>query len=240
MCSLKDNTYSPSDKNSLKDNTYSPSDKNSLKDNTYSPSDKPLLVLDLDETLVYTTQLNSTKIEEDIVDNFVAQFDDEIYVIKKRPHLDEFLEEAKKYFKISIWTAGEEEYANTVVSEIFDDIELEFVYSRKNCKIEIDLETKQIKKIRKPISTIMSENKYFNEKNILIVDDNPTIFEDNSGNALCIPSWKGDRNDKMLPTLISIIKEIAKLNDIRKYGDVLLKKSMAKKIESRKIELKKV
>lgn len=59
-----------------------------------------LLILDLDETLIHATA-EKLSIQEDFL------FDK--YFVYKRPHLDWFLSEISKHFKVGIWSSASDE-----------------------------------------------------------------------------------------------------------------------------------
>lgn len=92
-----------------------------------------LLVLDLDETLIYASeeQLSSP------ADFIVGQ-----YKVYKRPHLYEFLEFAFSNFKVGIWTSSSELYALQVIENfIEDDRSLEFIWCRDRCTKRFDIDS---------------------------------------------------------------------------------------------------
>ena len=68
---------------------------------------KPLLILDIDETLIHT---------ENVPDEYAAQYDYDFkfngrgkseFYTKKRPYLEQFLDYAFENFDVAIWTAAE-------------------------------------------------------------------------------------------------------------------------------------
>ncbi len=69
--------------------------------------DRPLLILDLDETLVYATKKSA-----DVGHDFRVLD----YYVRKRPHLDEFLERIFDWFEVAVWTSAGGIYAAEVVS----------------------------------------------------------------------------------------------------------------------------
>src|SRR5687768_9055484 len=84
-----------------------------------------LLILDLDETLVYGTEE-----KPDIKEDFT--FDK--YWVYKRPHLERFLTSIVQHFKIGIWSSAGDEYVIEVVKKIRpDDVQFEIVWARSRC-----------------------------------------------------------------------------------------------------------
>lgn len=70
-----------------------------------------LLVLDLDETLIYATE-ERLEAEPDFA---VGQ-----YYVYKRPFLKEFLEFCFDNFEVAIWTSSTRNYAEGIVKNIVD------------------------------------------------------------------------------------------------------------------------
>lgn len=178
-----------------------------------------LLILDLDGTLIYTELLNIHN-ENTTLDTFIIKDDNENrYLVKERPFLRKFIHEANKLYNLGVWTASKKCYADAIISNIFDGITLEIQYSENHCKKQID-QKNNIAHIIKPISKILDVDKTYNPKNVLVVDDNVTTFSENPNNAIHIDSWKGEDDDNTLSVLIHAIKMAAKLDDVRKIGEV--------------------
>ena len=71
---------------------------------------RPLLILDLDETLLWATP------NEPPTHDFRAFH----YYVTKRPHLDVFLASAFDWFDVAVWTSSGEHYAEAVVDRLLD------------------------------------------------------------------------------------------------------------------------
>jgi TFIIF-interacting CTD phosphatase-like protein len=82
---------------------------------------KKLLILDLDETLVYATETALAR---------QPDFSIYSYAVYKRPYLNFFLKTCLDWFNVAIWTSSGSEYATVVVAAIFEDPQsLDFVWS---------------------------------------------------------------------------------------------------------------
>src|SRR5687767_7406918 len=91
-----------------------------------------LLILDLDETLIYATE-EKLEFEEDFI------FDK--YFVYKRPGLDNFLSRISEHFKIGIWSSAGDEYVAEIVKKLKpDDVDFEIIWSRSKCTPRRDLE----------------------------------------------------------------------------------------------------
>ena len=191
-----------------------------------------LLIFDLDNTLIYSEILDASNIDTTLDTFLVKDEDVTLILIKERPFLRRLIKEAAKYFHIGVWTASEGYYADAIISNLFDGIDLKVRYLRDKCHITLSPDGKSITKIKKPISKIAAENKSFDRTNILVLDDNPATFEDNPENAIQVRSWTGQENDITLFQLIDVIREAALLDDVRKIGQVMLDKVAKQKINS--------
>lgn len=71
-----------------------------------------LLVLDLDETLIYATMF---ALDRDF------EFQVGLACAYKRPGVDRFLATCLEWFRVGIWTSATQPYADDVVSHLFPD-----------------------------------------------------------------------------------------------------------------------
>ncbi len=169
-----------------------------------------LVILDLDETLIYGT---SDKLDRD--EDFKV-FD---YYVYKRPFLDQFLNELNNFFKIAIWSSAGDEYVQSVTEQIRPkDVNFEFIWSRdkavyqKNMNEAGDYEShyhyvKPLKKVKK-LGYDLSQ--------VLIIDDSPHKSKLNFGNAIYPKSFEGELHDDELEQLIKYLHIIKDKDDFRK------------------------
>jgi len=74
---------------------------------------KPNVLLDLDNTLVYSVPLSTVYKYPSLRKHY---FED--IVILERPFLTDFLKTLGQYFNVSVWTAARSDYANFIVKNI--------------------------------------------------------------------------------------------------------------------------
>ena len=141
-----------------------------------------LLVLDLDETLIFgTTKSLDRKPDFDIGE----------YVIYKRPHLDTFLEFCLKHFDIAVWTSATKSYAQAIVAQLFSDNHpLKFVWSRDKCIQRYNPQQHKndyIKDLRKV------KKQGFQLEHIIAIDDSSEKHVKNYGNLVQVSPFEGEQ-----------------------------------------------
>lgn len=149
------------------------------------------LVLDLDETLVHCQDLESGS------------------VVNFRPFLEDFLKEMRKCYKIVIFTAASQEYADIVLNDIdpFGNIFSKRFYRQHTKNVNEEYNIKDL--------LLINDNL---EKTI-IVDNVPENFTKQKMNGIFIKSWFDDQDDTALRDLIPILRNMVmnRVSDVRVY-----------------------
>lgn len=156
-----------------------------------------LLVLDLDETLVYATETPMPN---------PPDFRLSAYYIYRRPHLDSFLAQTLSLYRVAIWTASGAAYADEVINAILPDRSaLAFMWSREKCTkaYDFDLQThyyiKDLKKVFR---------QGYRKERVVIIDDSPEKVKRQYGNHIRLSEWKGDPTDTellLLPRYLALL-----------------------------------
>ena len=164
-----------------------------------------LLVLDLDETLVFATESALTRPAD-----FVACG---LYHVYARPHVHHFLVRCGRHFELAVWTSSSEDYAAEIVDHLFPDrAGLRFVWGRERCTLYADLERgtshwlKDLKKIAKL---------GFGLERVLVVDDSPEKLRRNYGNHIAVTPYEGDPADDELLALAAYLQSLRAAGDVR-------------------------
>lgn len=164
-----------------------------------------LLILDLDETLIYADKSPLERSHD---------FRAGDYYVYKRPYLDDFISNCFLNFTVAVWTTSTDIYAKEIVGNIFPDTgKLAFVWDRNRCIRRYDSENgeyywiKDLKKIKKYGFTL---------DQILMIDDTPRKIERNYGNIVRISEWIGNTEDKELPCLSKYLQTLKDSDQIRK------------------------
>jgi len=86
------------------------------------------IVLDLDETLIHTTEEPPLPFEYDYFT--ITDTDSTLYYVYKRPYLDYFLKSVSVLGRVIIFTASKENYATQVIANIGQEAEIVGAYYR--------------------------------------------------------------------------------------------------------------
>lgn len=166
--------------------------------------DRTLLILDVDETLIYATEKPLDR---------ESDFGVGPYTVYRRPGLAEFLETCLRQFDVAVWSSSGSDYLTAVVENIFPkEVSLAFVWNRTRCVQRYDpehLETYYVKDLKKV------KRRGFDLKRVLIVDDTPQKTERNYGNAIYVSPFYGDPADDELKRLSPFLTTLAEIPDVR-------------------------
>ena len=177
-------------------------------------ANKMLLILDLDETLIYSSEKELSR---------EADFQLFHYHVYKRPYLSEFLQGCSQYFKIAIWSSASDDYVEAIVKRIIPlSIKLEFVWGRSRCTYFLDAFSfestgyidfqshyhyvKTLKKVKKL---------GFSIEQILIIDDTPFKARRNYGNAIYPKEYLGEADDSELKLLLTYLLQLKDFKNVR-------------------------
>lgn len=166
--------------------------------------EKLLLILDLDETLVYACPKGSAE---------KCDFETEKYCVVKRPYLDNFLEFCFSNYQVAIWTTGGEEYAEAICNKIFKDTsKLEFIWSGKRCTPAFDYVNNKTEFL-KNLSKV--KKKGYPLSRCLMLDNTPFKLQKNYGNLIHVQDFEGEQGDTELLKLIKYIPKFDHVVDVR-------------------------
>ena len=184
----------------------------------YKNEHKTLLILDIDETLIFGSKQKLDKPFEFTVFN---------YFIYQRPYLKECFERIKDHFLIALWSSADDEYVEEIAKKIIPkDIKLEFVWARSRCSYKRNFNAvfddyqdysasdtshyhfvKPLKKLKKKGYTL---------ERILIVDDTPHKSKENYGNVIYPTEYRGEETDNELLLLAEYLLTLKDKTNVRR------------------------
>lgn len=154
------------------------------------PGGSILLILDLDETLIYATEEPLQREPDFLIGP---------YAVYRRPSLADFLKSCSACFRLAVWSTATDEYVSPIVERLMPPgIEPAFVWGRSRCVRRYDQEqfeeyhVKDLKKVKRL---------GYRLERVLIADDTPLKVHRHYGNAIYIPPFFGDPTDEVLPRL---------------------------------------
>jgi TFIIF-interacting CTD phosphatase-like protein len=168
---------------------------------------RKLLILDLDETLIYASETLLSRMPDFVVGNK--------YYVYKRPFVEQFLTWCSENFDVAVWTSATDDYAAEVVANIFPPSlnNLSFLWSRARCTPSLDWETQETfweKKLTK------LRRRGYNLESVIVVDDTPQMWRSSYGNLVRVKSYFGDVEDNELEKLIRYLGVLKNVENVRK------------------------
>ncbi|XP_051529454.1 CTD small phosphatase-like protein 2 isoform X2 [Myxocyprinus asiaticus] len=160
------------------------------------------LVLDLDETLVFS----SLNMISDAEHTFSTRFQDhkyKVYLIL-RPYVKEFLQAMTKHFEMFVYTSAKKEYAEKIV-DILDPNKKLFRHRlyQDDCACVLGHYIKDLSVLERDLSKTV------------ILDNAPHTFPYHLMNMIPIKSWFGDQEDRELQKLIPYMEKLMQADDFR-------------------------
>lgn len=163
-----------------------------------------LLILDIDETLLYASE---KRLERD------PEFKVGQYFVYVRPFLREFLQRCDEHFRLAIWSSSSADYMKAVLEKLLPrELDLEFVWSRERCIQRFNGESQEFYYVKdlKKVS-----RKGYDLDRVLIIDDSPEKVERNYGNAIYARPFFGAADDSELRDLGRYLKSVSQLTNVR-------------------------
>lgn len=169
---------------------------------------RQLLILDLDETLVYATDSTADAPLPRAPDFTVGP-----YAVLRRPHLSPFLACVFDWFDVAVWTSSTSAYAFPIVQNIFPDPSLlQFVWCRDRCTQTLHPELRELDWIKN-----LSKLKRLGRRleHTLILDDTPSKLRRHYGNLLRISPFVGSNADTELRDVLPFLHHLRSVPNVR-------------------------
>ncbi|ETI23602.1 hypothetical protein G647_05404 [Cladophialophora carrionii CBS 160.54] len=186
------------------------------------PLQQKTLILDLDETLIHSLakggRMSSGHMVEVKLNAPVALSAPQpgqaapvlgpqhpiLYYVHKRPHCDEFLRKVAKWYKLVVFTASVQEYADPVIDWLEQERKY-FAgrYYRQHCTFRNGAYIKDLSSIEPDLSKA------------IILDNSPVSYIFHEDNAIPIEGWINDPTDNDLLHLIPMLEALQYVTDVR-------------------------
>ena len=166
------------------------------------PKDKKkiTLVLDIDETLIHSSFIATPNTDFHFyLSNEMSTFD--IYVCV-RPGVKQFITTLSKYYELVAFTSASKNYADQILNVIDPNGFIKFRLYRESCMVFNGTFVKDLSKLGRDL------------RKVIIVDNSPSCYMLQPYNALAIPDWTGNLQDKELSHLCDYLVKIYKVDNV--------------------------
>jgi len=165
-------------------------------------SGRKKLVLDLDETLISSSLKHSAK--HDIAVRVTIGGVSSSFYVRKRPHVDHFLETVSQWYEVIVFTASLSPYANAVIDKLDPKRIISKRYYRQSCLNRSGMYIKDLATVCRDLTKV------------IIIDNSPVAYSLNKENAIPIDDYVGSNpNDSSLLSLIPLLDELRNSADVR-------------------------
>ena len=155
----------------------------------------PLLVLDLDETLIHVSETART-----------ADFHLGSRCVSIRPGASQFLLEARRHFRLAVWTARTTAYAHRVLHNLLPpETSLAFVWSVAECHQAVDGSGRR--RWFKDLDRLRLAG--FPLESVAVLDDAPEAIIPRTARVLTISLYAGAAEDEDLKRWTTQLAEVA-------------------------------
>ncbi len=176
---------------------------------------KALLILDIDETLIY-----ASKTMLDLEENCKV-FD---YYVYERPYLKAFLDHVEIDYELALWSSASDDYVEEIVKQTqLKNYTFKFIWGRSRATYKRNNEEDEGRTYahdRSHYHYVKSLQKVkkmgYRMERILIVDDSPHKSKLNYGNAIYPRPYMGNIDDNELLTLANYLSLIKDCENFRK------------------------
>ncbi|KAJ5160523.1 uncharacterized protein N7482_007527 [Penicillium canariense] len=127
-----------------------------------------------------------------------------LYYVHKRPHCDDFLRKISKWYKLVIFTASVQEYADPVIDWLEQERKyFQARYYRQHCTLRNGAYIKDLSSVEPDLSKVM------------ILDNSPMSYLFHEDNAIPIEGWINDPTDNGLLHLVPMLESLQYVTDVR-------------------------
>lgn len=145
-----------------------------------------------------------------------------LYYVHKRPHCDEFLRKICKWYKLVVFTASVQEYADPVIDWLEQERKyFQARYYRQHCTLRNGAYIKDLSSVEPDLSKVMildnSPMSYIFHEGESITVVCITFLSIRTDNAIPIKGWISDPTDHGLLNLIPMLEALQYVTDVRAF-----------------------
>ncbi|KAJ5489665.1 Nuclear envelope morphology protein 1 [Penicillium diatomitis] len=127
-----------------------------------------------------------------------------LYYVHKRPHCDDFLRKISRWYKLVVFTASVQEYADPVIDWLEQERKyFQGRYYRQHCTFRNGAYIKDLSSVEPDLSKVM------------ILDNSPMSYLFHEDNAIPIEGWINDPTDNGLLHLVPMLEALQYVTDVR-------------------------
>lgn len=189
---------------------------------------KPILVLDLDQTLISAEPVQEFDFDKnrDKMKKFVFDDMENYYIIFHRPNLQKFLDFAFKNFRVMVWTAATKDYALFVIDKIIKhsnnkNRNLELILFSYHCTIS---EKHHPKKCPKDLTLLSKQFRLagYDMDNVFIIDDYEEVHNYQKKNCILVKPFyftdkDSEKDDYLLKLMDSLSEALKKKTLVKNF-----------------------
>ena len=173
-----------------------------------------LLILDIDETLIYAHDASSGRARPARPPDF--------FVLGRpayeRPYVRPFIRKMATHFTLAVWSKADPPHVEGVLDAVWPQgVERAFTWTSARCTRRYDEKLQQpywVKKLKKV------KNAGYPLEQMLVVDDDPKAHEDNYGNLVRVRPYYGDadRELELLARYLPTLRGVPNVRRVEKRG----------------------
>jgi TFIIF-interacting CTD phosphatase-like protein len=190
-----------------------------------SDNDKPVIILDLDQTLISAEELGRKGVKKyqkkypDKMKKFKHIQMEKDFLVFERPYLQDFLSYIFDNFRVSIWTAASQLYATFIIENLIlkdhPERKIDWIFFSYHCNISKEYNNGS--KVIKTISEVFNIPGYDNADKCVIFDDYHEVKESQPDN--CILAEPFEFRDKDSESDVFLQKVTKELQDMVERSD---------------------
>jgi Dullard-like phosphatase family protein len=161
-----------------------------------SSSSKPVLVVDLDETIIYCTALKVAR------DSFPIKIGRRRMHVQIRPYVQECLSVLADRFDIVVFTAASKEYTDQIIDKAFPFITGENRFYSDSCKYLSGCAVKDLSILGRA------------EQRIMLIDDMHCSALLQPQNAFIVPPWMDEPEDAVFRDLLPLLVQAGSVSNV--------------------------